>query len=173
MFYQRNQQNCDPDHMYYLERELEEAREREERRINEADRQREERMREYRERSEANSRSASTWPEALHKQAYLFRCEANDWPAGDPDFPIEPDDYFTPGAEACKRALEIWNEVAASRQNAIEALEDQIQIIKNGIRQEVSEKLLAEGADKPAGWKSVASAIAEIDEDEVGSWLYW
>lgn len=171
MSYYTNQNNCPDDR--YLQDEIDrlEHLRRQEREQQECDR--EERIREYRQRAEEYNRSASAWPEALQKQTYLFQREVNLWPADDSDFPDYKDDHFGPGAEACKRALEIWQEVAAARQNAIEALEDQIQVIKNGIRLEVSEKLLAEGTDKPNGWKSVASAIAQIDEDDVSSWLDW
>lgn len=169
MSFYRNQDNC-PDTRYLqdeidrLERDRREQQE-------QAERQREERMRQYREQAERHNRTASTWPEALSKQAYLFQREANDWPADDPDFPIEADTYFGPGSEACKRALVIWKEVEASKAEEIKALEAKIEALKESVKLEVSEKLLAEGADKPSGWKSVAWAIR--DEEDPGRWLDW
>jgi hypothetical protein len=168
MYYQRDTRT---DRERYLENELERLESERHEEYEECERRREERMREYRERAEAHNRSASSWPEALSKQAYLFQREANDWPADDPDFPSEADDYFGPGSEACKRALVIWEEVEASKAEEIKALEAQIEALRESIKLEVSEKLLAEGVDKPLGWKSVAWAIR--DEEDPGRWLDW
>lgn len=171
MFYQRNQSNCDPNHVRYLEYELEQAREDERRRQEEADRRREERQRERKQEWEWEQRHAGSWPEALRKQASLFRREANDWPASDPDFPIDPDTFFGPGADACERALEIWKEVEVAKKEQIAALEAQIQALRDSIRFEVSEKLEAEAVGKPQGWRHVAIAIRQ--DADPNRWLDW
>ena len=166
MFYRRNQEKCDPDHVRYLEDELARVREDEQRRIDEAERQREERMRGYREQAERYNRTASTWPGALRRQADLFRREVYE----DSEY---PDDFFGPGADACERALVIWKEVEAAKIEAIAELERQIQAIKDSIRLEVAERLEAESEGHRRGWKNVAGAIAQIDEEDVSAWLDW
>lgn len=159
------------DHERYLEDEVRRLEEEREREREEHEQARRERMREMRERSEANMRTAHTWPEALQKQAYLFQREAADWPEGDADFPIEPDDYFGPGAKACERALEIWQDVAAGKEEQIKHLEAAIQAIKDSIRIEVAGKL--ESESDVAGWQHVAVALREYDDDSVSAWLDW
>lgn len=153
------------DRERYLESELSEAREREDRRNREDEQARKERMQEYRERAESYNRSAETWPEALRKQAYLMQREANDWPEDDND------DLFAPGAAACSRALMIWSEVATEKQSAISELLNQIKAIKDGIKNEVADRLEKEG--DTLGWKQVVSALREYDEDDLDSWLDW
>jgi len=163
--YNRNTQT---DNERYLEDQVRQLQaEREQQREDER-RAREERMEAAREQAEINARSANTWPEALRKQAYLFQREANQWPADDPDF---PDDYFGPGAKACERALEIWSEVMAGKQEEILALQEQIRAIKDSIRLEVADKLEAESdAD---GWKHVAGALREYTDKDCEYWLDW
>lgn len=150
----------------YLEDEFSRMRDDENRRQEEEYQRREERRREQKERWEAENRTASTWPEALRKQAHLFGREANE--AGEYD----TDNYFADGALACERGLEIWKEVEAAKQEAIAELERQIKAVKASIRVEVAEKLEAESQGRQ-GWKSVARSIADIDEDEAGRWLDW
>ena len=88
-----------------LEYQLEQMRDEEQRRNKEAEEARQERLEEYRRQSLAADRTASSWPEALRKQAYLYRREANE--AGEYD----AGNYFGNSAAACERALEIWKEL--------------------------------------------------------------
>lgn len=158
MWYQQaDQKDCEWMHDRYREQEERDRREREERR--------QRREEERREHYEYNRRHADSWPEALQKQMYLFREEASQWPEDDPDF---PDDYFAPGADACERALVIWNEVEATKQAEIAELQRQIEAIKESIRGEVADRLEVENDTQ--GWKHVASAIREEDYN---NWLWW
>lgn len=170
MYYGRDSQKTDRE--LYLENELERYRRDEEERYERQEVERQERRRQQKESWEVANRTASTWPEALRKQAYLFEREANEWPPNDPDFPCEPDDLFGPGAAACKYALSIWDEVAASKRDAIEALEAQIKTIKDSVRIEVADKVESQG-NNVAGWKQVAQALREHSENELSAWLNW
>jgi hypothetical protein len=161
-----------------LKADAEDARYRQERQRDEEERDRKERERERREQQEQEMRSASTWPEALRKQIILHRRELSSTMFGQPLYgqsahPDAPeDDFFGPGALACERALVIWKEVEATKQEAIKALEDAITNLKDSIRFEVAQKLAEEGTDKPLGWKSVASSLADSDTD-LERWLDW
>src|SRR3970282_2070158 len=101
----------------YLEGELERHRQAEERRSAEEERQRNARRQEVQEQFLWDERHASSWPEALRKQQVLFRREANQWDADE-----FPDNYFAPGARACERALEMWEEEEKKRQAEADAL---------------------------------------------------
>lgn len=156
------------DREYYLEQDLEDAR----RQLEDSRRQeqeaREARMQEYRERAEENRRTAETWPEALQKQEFLFRREAN-FDVGDPDY---VDDYFAPGADACKKALEYWGEESEKVQSEIETLEQKIAELRAGIITKVADRLdTHEGMLD--GWYSIAKDLRQVDEDDLDSWLYW
>lgn len=160
-----NQKQC-PD-TRYLQDEIDRLRADEERRRDEEYRERQERNREREQRFYEQYRTASTWPESLRKQAGLFRAEANQYPTDDPEF---RDELFGPGAEACERALVIWKEVEPSKREQIEALEAQIEALKEGIKLEVADRLESEAEGKPLGWKSVAGAIRDEDPSD---WLNW
>jgi hypothetical protein len=145
----------------YLEYELE--REREGRRQEDDRRQREseERRAENHERWEYEARRADTWPEALEKQSMLMWREAGILQEYE-------DGYFEGEARACDRALELWKEIAPTKQAEIEALEKQIEAIQFGICTEVATKLAAEGMDK----SSVVQALGDEDVS-LNNWLYW
>lgn len=172
-YYSRNQ-TCDPDRVRYLEDELAYQREDKERQRNEEERERKERQQEYEEQREIKLRSASSWPEALRKQITLFSQELNAtmWgkPLYGPNATMPDDDFFGPGIEACERALALWKEVEATRQEQIKTLEFQIAAIREGVKLEVADRLEAEGVDKPMGWISVADAIRDEDPER---WLDW
>lgn len=148
----------------YLEAEIDRYRREENERQEREYRRREERRLEQKERWEMEKRTASTWPEALYKQAYLLQREANE--AGE----FDSDNYFSEGALACERGLEIWKEVEVAKQEAIAKLERQIQAIKDGIRIEVAEKLEAESGGRQ-GWRGIARSIA--DDTDLNNFLYW
>lgn len=166
MWYTDSQQPTDSE-VRYLQGELE--REREWRQQEQEDRygEQKERQEELRERYESNRRTAETWPEALRKQASLMAEEAAHW-TGElaEDY---PDDWFGPGAKACNRALEIWKQVEASKQEKIQELQKQIATVQDEIRLEVARQLASE-SDRD-GWQHVARNI-ERDED-LNNWLYW
>lgn len=146
-----------------LQEELDRLRYEEEQRREQEEQNREERDRQRKRRYEEEYRTAASWPEALSKNAYLFQQEQDNFP-GQPD-----DTFFGDGAAACRRGLEIWREVEASKKAEIEALQKQIEAIREGVKAEVSEKLEAE-ANGRSGWSSVAGAI--VTEDPT-NWLNW
>ena len=143
--YYRKEEETDNER--YLEGELERHRQAEERRSAEEERQ----------------RHASSWPEALRKQQVLFRREANQWIADE-----FPDEYFGPGANACERALEIWEEEEKKRQAEADALRARLEAIGEEIRLAVADRLAAESSEH--GWTGVAQAIREEDYN---NWLWW
>lgn len=124
------------DHERYLEDELE--REREDRRREEErqEEQREQRKKEREEQWRYEERRADSWPEAFQKQAYLCWREQNQ-------FPDDTDKYFERSAQANEKALEIWKEVAASRQAQLDELQKQIEVVWDSIRNEVADRLIA------------------------------
>lgn len=145
----------------YLESELEDARRRENERSEQESREREQRRREWKAEFESNYRTATTWPEALSKQASLSRKEI--FPGDDSS------DYFAQTAEACDKALEIWPEVAAEREDELESLRRQIRTIETEIRDTVALRLSAENESN--AWRQVAQALrADYDKTE---WLNW
>lgn len=156
------------DNERYLEQQLEDAR----RQLEDSRRQekeaREARMQEYRRMSEENQRTAETWPEALQKQEYLFRREAN-FDVGDPDY---VDEYFAPGADACAKALEYWKEESENVADEIEALEQKIIELRASIAHKVADRLDSHEGMLD-GWYHVAGSLREYDEDNLDSWLYW
>lgn len=152
----------------YLESELERYQEQERRDYEERERQREIRLQERKEAHEWEMRSAFDWPEALEKQALLFQREANLWLDDEDDDPRFKDDYFGPGAEACRFALKVWQEIEAESQAEIDALLAQIDAIKEKIKNQVADRVEEENSE--SGWRHVASAIRTEDP---GAWLQW
>src|SRR3990172_7437219 len=122
-----------------------------------------ERHRQVQEQFLWDERHASSWPEALRKQQVLFRREANQWIADE-----FPDEYFGPGANACERALEIWEEEEKKRQAEADALRARLEAIGEEIRLAVADRLAAESSEH--GWTGVAQAIREEDYN---NWLWW
>src|SRR3990167_8475150 len=159
--YYRKEEKTDNER--YLEDELERHRQAEERRNAEEERQRHARRQEFQEQIRMDERHASSWPEALRKQQVLFRREANQWVADE-----FPDNYFAPGANACERALEIWEEEEKKRQAEADALRARLEAIDEEVRLAVAERLAAESSEQ--GWKHVAQAIREEDYN---NWLWW
>lgn len=151
-----------------LEWELEDARRREEERREEELRQFEQRRQERQERWDFEMRQATTWPEALGKQASLMGGEAHLDQWGD-------DNYFGDGRDSCKRALELWHEVEAEKRAEIEALEAKIKAIRDGIRFEVADRLEEEGDPESSGWMGTVSILRDYDEDpaKLSRWLDW
>jgi len=144
-----------------MQYELDRYREEEQRRMNEERQQREERERERKEIQEERLRTASTWYEALQKQIILMRREANLFDDGDT--------YFSSGANACQRAMDIWREEEKGCQGVIEELEKQIAAIKDNIKVSVGERLATESEED--GWQEVARVLQEETDPEW--WLNW
>jgi len=148
-----------------LEREREVTRDRERMEDERRDSQRREReeMRRYEERQ------ADSWPEAFQKQARLYWKEHNAFPAQTSEATGDPlDDLFKNMAQANEKALEIWNEVSASKQAQIDDLRKQIEAVQDSVRTEVADKL--EAASENLEYKSVAQLIRD---DELGNYLDW
>lgn len=154
------------DNERYLEDRIRELEEQQERERQDREQAREERRQAIREANETWNRTASNWPECLQKQAYLMDREAH-WD-DDPDF---KDDWFAPGADACRRALEIWHEVEPTKTEQIRQLEAAIQALRDSIRIEVAGKLEAESDS--LSWKQVANALREYDDVSCEMWLNW
>lgn len=123
----------------------------------------EKRQRDMQERISTYERTATSWPDALSKQAYLFDREAD---------PIDEDDnispWFAQGAAACRRALEMWSEEEAKVQPQIDALMEQVAKLRNSVRFAVADRLDAEGHSK-----DVAGALREYTDADCGIWLDW
>lgn len=129
------------------------------------------RIRERMDEREANFRQASTWPEALSKQATLL---GQNVYLEDGSEPTE-DYFFTGGKEACKRALELWKEEEPKVAEQIVELERQIAALRDGIATTVGQRLEAENEKNNRGWASIAAALQEMHEDEdvFSDWLNW
>jgi hypothetical protein len=113
---------------------------------------------------EQSRRMATTWPEALHKQHALFMREARE----ENDEDEGQDKYFTIGVEALDKALELWNEITATRYDELSALDRRIAQINDEIRFEVARRL------QLTSDKSVYQDFAQsIREDELESFLNW
>lgn len=141
-----------------LERERQSAREAEEREYEARERSRKERRAEY----EQEQRSASSWPEALQKQAWLCQREINQYDTPEMKGYFEPEDgYFANLVKANEAALKIWHKIAAARQAEIDA-------IWNSIRNQVADELEAE-SDR-SEYKQTAQALRD---DELENYLDW
>ena len=123
----------------------------------------ESRQREMEERMNAWRRSATGWPDALSKQAYLFGQESD---------PIDENDnispWFSQGAAACRRAIEIWGEEEAKVQPQIDELMAQVATLRDTVRFSVADRLEAEGYSR-----DVAGALREFTEGDCELWLDW
>lgn len=144
-----------------LEDELDGYRQAEEQRQREAEFNRARRRDEARQRYEEEMRSASDWREALGKQAVLCR-------RAHYQFPENEDDYFLQSANACDRALSIWNEVEAGRQVQMNDLKQQLAQIQDEIKNAVADRLEQENSTN--AWHLVAGAIRDADPN---AWLDW
>lgn len=156
------------DNERYLEQQLEDAQRREEDARQQEKEAREQRKREWEQAVEEVMRTAKTWPEALQKQEFLFRREAN-FDIGDPDY---IDDWFAPGANACKQALEYWHEESEKVADEIKELEEKITALRAGIAGKVADRLDSHEGMLD-GWYHVARDLREYDEDDLDRWLYW
>lgn len=160
------------DDAYYLQLELDDLRSQ-----MEAEREREyqEQQRRIQERQESyewRQRQASTWPEALQNQATLMSAEAH---LDDPEGALgEIDTWFSDGAAACRRALAIWHEEEQGIAPEIEALQKQIAALRDSVRLKTATRLREETNGRD-GWRSVAGAINEYEEDAgvLSAWLNW
>ena len=144
------------DERYARERAESLLREKEENSVRERERQR----REWKEESHWNYRQADNWPEALSKQEGLFHASIDDG----------EETYFSDGAKACARALELWHQVEATRNSEIETLKARLDAIQVEIKTSVASLLREEGSSQ--GWVQVASAL-EDDDMTPTEWLQW
>ena len=145
----------------WLQYEVDRYREDEERRMEEKRLEREQRKQEREEAYEERLRTATTWYEALQKQATLMGREACLFD--------DEDTYFSGGAAACRRAMEIWREEEGRLAEQIKALESKIAALKDDVRICVGERLAEESDNE--GWQEVARALQEEDDPEW--WLNW
>jgi hypothetical protein len=122
---------------------------------------REQRKREREEAYEERLRTASSWYEALQKQVILMRREARLFDDGDT--------YFSNGANACQRAMDIWREEEERAKEQIEELEKRIAAIKDDIKITVGKRLETESDED--GWQEVARVLKEESDPEW--WLNW
>jgi hypothetical protein len=119
----RSTENCDCD-------ETDRLREENERLYRQEKERREAVLQESRERIESSRRSADDWREALGKQANLYGREADLYPSPDEN----GIDDFAIASEACKRACEIWDELALAKQDEIAELEARLVKLRDSIR---------------------------------------
>lgn len=142
-------------------RQIEELREQE----------REQRRAEWRDRIEYDSRTASTWPEALARQESLCAVEA----ATDDD---EMGWFFTAQVYACRRALEIWPEESVRVQPQIDELERQLEQLRKSIALAVADRLEQEHVDDDDPKHDVGQVVSvlrgmEEDTGKLSAWLDW
>ena len=155
------------DEIDYLKQEVDDLRDREQRRMDDEIRAHKERDRERQANYEERLRTANDWPEALQNQMVLMGREAvHESDGASSDDPCEI--WFTDGKQACERALELWREVEASKQERVEQLRRELDGIQDEIRLEVSARLNDEN-HRP-GWKAIADLLAEGNLD---IFLYW
>jgi hypothetical protein len=151
------------DRERYLEDELERWREQSRREYERQEKAREERRKEQQEQWAHEERQANSWPEAFQKQANLCWWEHRRYPEQAAD-----DDYFEKTAQANEKALEIWKEVAESKQAELDALEKQIEAVWDSVRDEVADKLIA--ASDHYTYRSIAKTVRD---DSLGGYLDW
>jgi len=110
--------------------------------------------------------TATTWPEALQKQADLMAAEAYD-----DDDPGSIGAYFARGELACKSALEIWREEEQKVASEISNLQRKIDLMRVCLRVAVANRLDEEMPDNC----SVATAMREVPEtkEDLSEWLSW
>ena len=127
---------------------------------------RRQRQAERAERWNYERRHASTWIEALQKQAELYGFEAHIDGENDDVGPM-----FIRWLAEIERALEMWAEESQKVAPQIEALEAQIAALKDGIRLAVADRLEAEivNGDLPG----LLREIEEGDAAELSAWLDW
>ena len=155
------------DESDYLKAELDDLRDREQRRMDDEIRACKERDQERNAVYEEELRIANGWPEALQKQMTLYGREAiHEKDGASSDDPGET--FFTDGKGACERALELWHEIEASKQERIRQLRQALDNIQVEIRLEVATRLSDENP-RP-GWKGIAFMLAE---GALNSFLWW
>lgn len=138
-----------------------------ERQCHEEERQR--RWQEIREQAVYNERQADDWRDALQSQASLFGREAAMFPEMEEE---TGEDWFATGADACRRGVELWDEVAVTVQPQIDELERQAAALRDQIRYAVGRRIEAE-ADGRKGWQYVADALLSDEYDDPSEWLNW
>ena len=161
----RGQLSEDAEH---YRRQAEEAEEQIERMRREKEEERENRQRELRERAEYNSRQAFDWPDALRKNAGLLRREAQFEGVEEID---KISQWFADGADACNRALEIWEETGETYAARILTLRALIEAEELQWRQAVARRLKAEKPESE-GWQELALSLANPHETP-SSMLDW
>lgn len=130
--------------------------------------ERERRREEWRAEADYERRRADDWKEAVEKQIGLLSAEARH---EDDDDPTE-DHFFSSGADACRRALEIWPIVEETYAEARGRLLVQLANIEDQIVRTVAEQLQIEAVGKPGGWKAVANELAS-PSGSPSEWLDW
>lgn len=118
---------------------------------------------------EESLHTASTWLEALGKQARLHQIEAD---AEAEDAGEVGDTWWSDMIYACTLAHELYSDNLAKCQVQIAALEAQITALKNQARLDTANEL-DNGAD---GRREVAKAMREIadgDARRLSDWLMW
>jgi len=171
MYWNKKDSECNPYELRRLQNENDQYRDREERRWREEEKRREEPAKEIREEIESRYRSARTWREALEKQVFLYRREANQYPLIDEATGL---DDFAVSAEACTRACQIWDELAGIKQAEIEALEAKLEALRDSIRIEVAQRLRAETSGQ-LGSGSIESFVIKslLEGGDPEDWLNW
>lgn len=144
----------------YLEQRLDEVHRTNEEREQRSRDEREQRRSEWKQEWDRNYRTATTWPEALSKQAALSQRETWD---------EDETGFFTQTVAACNKALEIWPGIAGKRQAEIEALRAQLAFIQLEIQCEVADELAR--TNQTPGWNQVALALRE--DTDLNAWLNW
>lgn len=152
----------------YLRDQLERA----ERAVADAERQaqeeRDRRREELRVALDYERRRADDWKEAVEKQIGLMSVEARHEEEDDPT----EDHYFSSGAAACRRALEIWPIVEETYAEARGRLLMELHRIDDQIVRTVAEQLALEADGKPAGWRSIANELGSPSMTP-SEWLDW
>ena len=130
------------DRLSYLQDEIARYQEAEARQNERDERERRERRREREESYLQAERQADDWPEALRKNAVLFRREVGEY-EGDTDGEGNPapSAFLEQSAVACERALEIWRVVEQEHAAEVTQLEAHLAELRDAIRLETARRL--------------------------------
>jgi hypothetical protein len=146
-----------------LQQEVDDLRAEREREQERQEREDERRRRERREEIAQAQRTAETWTEALWKQIRLYETEAAQ---GEEDG--APDKFFTTSAQACRKALELWPVIMATKKTEIARLEAELTAIRDSVRLEVADQLVAFNGCRE--FENLADELRDGDIDQFLSW---
>jgi hypothetical protein len=146
-----------------LQQQVDDLRAEQERAWEREDREREQRRRERGAEIAQSKRYAKTWPEALRKQTRLYGEEVA---LSEEDG--RPDKFFTESVAACEKALELWPAIEKSNQAEIKRLEAELDAVRDSIRLEVADRLVAFN-----GCRAFENLAGQLRDGDIEEFLNW